>query len=254
MNTPQELHQRYQIQATWTASVRRHLLERADLDKATRVLEVGCGTGVITSELTTLTRARAYGLDIDRHVLSFAHANQAPGQYLAGDALALPYAEHTFDVSLCHFLLLWVTDVDRVLAEMVRVTVPGGRVLALAEPDYGGRVDYPESLAEVGKLQARSLEAQGSDPQIGRKLRALFARAGLIEVLAGVLGGEWDASPEPDAMASEWDTLLNDLQGMLSPEELEAFRRQDQMAWSEGSRVLFVPTFYAMGRVPLNGS
>jgi hypothetical protein len=127
-------------------------------------------------------------------------------------------------------------------------------VLALAEPDYGGRVDYPESLAEVGKLQARSLEAQGSDPQIGRKLRALFARAGLIEVLAGVLGGEWDASPEPDAMASEWDTLLNDLQGMLSPEELEAFRRQDQMAWSEGSRVLFVPTFYAMGRVPLNGS
>jgi SAM-dependent methyltransferase len=194
-----------------------------------------------------------YGLDIDQHVLSFARTNQMPGHYLAGDALALPHAAHTFDVSLCHFLLLWVTNVDRVLDEMVRVTVPGGRVLALAEPDYGGRVDYPESLAEVGELQARSLEAQGSDPRIGRKLRALFARAGLIEVLAGVLGGEWDASPEPDAMSSEWDTLLNDLQGMLSHEELEAFRRQDQKAWREGSRVLFVPTFYAMGRVPPHG-
>ena len=89
-----------------------------------------------------------------------------------GDAHQLPLADGCFDVCLCHFLLLWVTDPIQVLQEMYRVTRSGGVVMALAEPDYGSRIDYPQELSLLGKWQMDSLEQQGADPFIGRKLRA----------------------------------------------------------------------------------
>jgi SAM-dependent methyltransferase len=61
------------------------------------------------------------------------------------DRHTLPF-QPVFDVTFCHFLLLWVSNPEKVVAEMGRVTRPGGSV-RLAEPDYGGRIDYPESLS-----------------------------------------------------------------------------------------------------------
>ena len=122
-------------------------------------------------------------------------------------------------------------------------------MLVLAEPDYGGRIDYPPELAPLGRWQREALKRQGADPEMGRQLGALLTRAGLQAVETGVLGGQWSAAPAPDAHALEWAVVQSDVREVADPAELQRLRGLDEAAWQRGERVLFVPTFYAWGRV-----
>jgi ubiquinone/menaquinone biosynthesis C-methylase UbiE len=244
-----DLHLRYLQQASWTKLNRDRLYELAGIKNAGRVLEVGSGTGVITAELKTAGPDQVYGIDIDPGVARFAHKEDQISDYVVGDGATLPFSKNAFDVVLSHFLLLWVHDPVKILTEMLRVTAPGGYVLATAEPDYGGRIDFPRELAVIGEMQAKSLERQGANVQLGRRLRSLFKNAGLMQVIAGILGGEWKESDLPDGFENEWETLSRDLIGDMSGEELSRYRALDREAQLSGERILFVPTFYAIGRV-----
>ncbi len=246
--SPTEWHSRFAQQAAWTRDLRTYIFERTRLEHAARVLEVGCGTGAILVGLSRQTDGAIHGLDINRRYLALAGSRAPKAHLVAADAHLMPYPPGSFDVTLCHFLMLWVAEPARVLAEMVRLTRPGGSVLALAEPDYGGRVDYPESLAELGRLQAEALRRQGADPRIGRRLPALFQAAGLEVIETGVLGGRWSGSSDDQEVLAEWRVLRSDLGKMLSDAELDRLEVQDRAAWDRGERVLYVPTFYAWGK------
>ncbi len=245
-----ELHLRYQHQATWTAQIRSRLYRAAKLDAASRILEVGSGTGAITSELARRSSARIFGIDIDHRLNAFARSQDGTPSYLTGDGFRLPFADSTFDATICHYLLLWIDAPERLLREMLRITAQNGAVLALAEPDYGGRIDYPDELIQLGTLQAQALAEEGADTRIGRKLRALFSRLGLWNLQVGLLGGEWSGELENGALASEWAALEADLSETVSKGSLREYRRADLAAWEDGTRILYVPTFYAIGFVP----
>lgn len=254
--SPSDWQARFAQQALWTADLRHYLFKRAAIAAARRILDVGCGPGVLLPELTGSTQAEVTGLDLDLAFLNLAAsqinlaARQIPRPRLVGgDALRLPFAGRVFDISLCHFVLLWLPNPLQALVEMGRVTRPGGAVLALAEPDYGGRIDHPAPLAELGRLQAEALRRQGADPLIGRQLSGLFQRAGLVDVQTGLLGGEWHLPLARSAWESEWATLEADLFDRLTPDQLAGLRALDWEAWQTGERVLFVPTFYAIGWV-----
>lgn len=239
-------HDRYTQQAGWTAQTRQYLFGKAGISAASRVLEPGCGTGAI---LTDCPGDLVAGVDWDLANLRVAHRT-APNAVLAcADALSLPYPPAVFDACISHFFLLWV-DAERALAEMRRVTRPGGVIIALAEPDYYNRIDRPVELEEIGRLQALSLENQGADPRIGRNLAGLFVHAGLEDVLTGVMGGEWGRREPDSGWEQEWAALESDLAGEVEPDKLAELRRLDAAAWAHGERILFVPTFYAFGRVP----
>lgn len=244
-----QLHQRYLQQATWTAELRRHLFSRTGFDAAKRVLEVGSGTGALLTTPDTNENQIVHGLDIQLKSLQFARHQGAVFTPTAGDAHRLPFPKHSFDLVFCHFLLLWVANPQTIVAEMGRITRPGGAVLALAEPDYGGRIDHPPALVPLGILQAEALRRQGADPEAGRKLSSLFNRAGLLDVETGVLGAQWDQDSEKNAVL-EWQVLQSDLEGHLSTSELAAFAAEEELARASGERVLYVPTFYAWGRAP----
>jgi SAM-dependent methyltransferase len=158
-------------------------------------------------------------------------SNQPAARLTQGDALSLPYAAGCFDLVLCHFLLLWISDPVHAVAEMRRVTRPGGSVLALAEPDYGGRIDYPKDLEVLGDWQRFALQRQGADPQIGRRLGEIFNRAGIKLIEAGVLGGQWHAKPTRQEWALEWSVLLSDLQA-LSGTEIEEEKLKSCARWT----------------------
>jgi SAM-dependent methyltransferase len=245
-----EWHQRYLQQAQWTRSLRLYLFEKLDIPPSSNVLDVGCGTGALEPELAEQFQGRLFGLDIDREALRLAHFGPGIVDYTQGDAFHLPYCGGAFDLTLCHFLLLWTAPPAEVVAEMRRVTRPDGYVLALAEPDYGGRIDFPESLAGLGEMQRAALRRQGADPFTGRRLRQLFNACGLEGVEAGVLGGQWSGGPGVIEPRAEWTILQADLQDVLSAQELKAYQQLDARAWENSSRVLYVPTFYAWGRVP----
>jgi ubiquinone/menaquinone biosynthesis C-methylase UbiE len=243
-----EWHQRFLQQARWTESVRRYLLSRMDRKPGFRILETGCGTGAVTQTLEVSPLSNRYGIDWNLKSLQLAQRADPVTSYTAGDAYRLPFASHSMDAVVCHYFLLWIADPRAVLAEMMRVTRPGGWVMAFAEPDYGGRIDHPAALVELGQLQRAALKRQGADPEMGRKLSGLFHAAGLQQIETGLLGGQWSGNPDPDAIEMEWKILSADLSPILPKDQIEAFKAADAAAWQSGDRVLFLPTFYGMGR------
>lgn len=241
-------HIRYQQQARWTETLRAYLFDKAGLAAAGRVLELGCGTGALLEGLPVKPGAAIHGADWNLSAVMEASSHAPAVSLLCADGHFLPYPDSTFDLTFCHFLLLWVKTPGQVLSEMRRVTRVGGAVLALAEPDYGGRLDYPPALEQLGRWQAESLLRQGADPQMGRKLAGLFAGSGLRQVETGILGSEWRESTLMER-SLEWDVLQADLAGHLPAQDIEKMRKLDETAWRTGQRVLFVPTFFAWGRV-----
>jgi ubiquinone/menaquinone biosynthesis C-methylase UbiE/ribosomal protein S18 acetylase RimI-like enzyme len=243
--TAQDWHSWFVHQATWTQATRQWLYAQVDLPAARTALEVGCGTGVIAGEIARLGPA-VTGLDRDAGMLAVARREAPAVQLVQGDAHALPFPDGAFDLVLCHYLLLWLADPVQGVQEMARVVRPGGVVLACAEPDYGGRVDYPPEMARLGQLQAESLRRQGADPSIGRRLGELFAAAGL-DATVGVMAGQVEARHFPEPPQAEWAMRRHDLEGLVTTEELDRLEELDRAAAAAGRRVLFVPTFYAWG-------
>lgn len=246
----EHLHRRYLQQAQWTAELRRYLFRESGWDSPENVIEIGSGTGAVLSGLDP--GPHLYGVDLDYPSLRLARLTAGQAHFSQADACRLPFGDNTFATSFCHFLLLWLDDPLAALDEMVRITRPGGSVIALAEPDYSSRIDYPQSLQPLGQWQAEALHRQGADPELGRKLAGLFASAGLEAVRSGILGAQWSGPPDGSDWELEWEVLRRDLSDQVPEKTLDRLQALDRIAWDRGERVLYVPTFYAAGRVPLN--
>jgi SAM-dependent methyltransferase len=240
-------HRRFLQQAAWTRDLRINLYEQAGLTRARQVLEVGCGTGAILSDLDT--PAAVHGLDLEPFRLAEARAHVPNAVLVCGDALALPYPGQVFEITFCHFLLLWVRDPLQALLEMKRVTNPGGAVLALAEPDYDSRVDKPDALAPLGRWQAESLRRQGANPGLGSRLADLFRQAGIPPIETGSLSRQEGGLSTPEERDLEWAVLESDLAGWFPDQKIRRMKAMDEQAWRMGRRVLHVPTYFAWGRV-----
>lgn len=238
-------HARYVQQARWTRDLREYLLGGAGLRSARRVLEVGCGTGAVLLDLAR-AGARIHGLDNDSNSLRVCRANAPFASLTRGDALELPFVAGTFDIAFCHYLLLWVSTPIAALREMKRVTRRGGSVMAFAEPDYSGRLDRPRKLEVLGRLQTDSLRRQGANPAMGGQLRRAFEEAGLMVVEAGRIKGAGMVWTQ-DERESEWAILESDLQKGAGTAELARLKQVDEAAWTSGTRVLDIPTYYAWG-------
>ena len=246
------LHQRYQQQAGWTASIRAHLLKSCDLPSAARVLEIGCGTGVVLSEIRKfLPENHYFGIDLLHNAVAYAQEFDHRTGYAQSDANLLPLPSNTFDLVFCHFFLLWAKPTRSILEEARRVLKPASPFIAFAEPDYGGRIDYPAELSTAADLQEQALRAQGAHTRMGRELGHWFASAGFTDITIGVLGGEWrmnDLVMDAGAV-QEWQTLQDDLRSLPQTQshDLTAWQAVDRMARAKQERILFVPTFYGIG-------
>jgi SAM-dependent methyltransferase len=245
--TPEEWDRQFERQANWTRAMRSHLYRRAGLLRASRVLDVGSGTGAVTEELAARTRGQVTGVDIDAAMVAYARNRGGRAEYRTGDALDLPFPAAEFDVTACHFLLMWCRDAARAAREMVRVTRPGGSVLVCAEPDYGGRIDHPD--LPLGRWQIEGLRREGADPRLGRKLRALFNLPSVRQIEIGVIPGLWDPPTLRAEFDAEWALWARTLAGVLPADELARLQAADRAAIESGERLAFVPVFYALIRV-----
>ncbi len=93
------------------------------------VLDLAAGTGT-SSRAFTAAGARCVACDFSFGMLSVGARKAATGlAFAAGDALALPFADGVFDVVTISFGLRNVADTGQALAELLRVTRPGGRLV-----------------------------------------------------------------------------------------------------------------------------
>lgn len=242
-------HKRYKQQASWSEDVRRYLFSKAEIKSEEKILEVGSGTGAVLSVLSDETNGLLFGIDIDISSLLFSAKRHPHILHTAADGFNLPFTKDSFLVTYCHYFLLWIQDPLQILHEMMRVTKPGGYVLALAEPDYQARIDFPQPLDTLGQKQTDSLKEQGVDPAMGRKLAGLFHEAGLNEITVGILGAQWNMGQSHKVDEQEWMMIQMDLSGKLTHEILENYQQEEIMAKKKGERILFIPTFYAAGIV-----
>ena len=246
--TPAEWHARFCQQARWTREVRSFLFSNLPAGDKVKILETGCGTGAVLQDLQAFHKASFFGLDINLDFLKIFSSQ--PGLHPScGNVYNLPYASNGFQVTFCHYFLLWLDNPAAALEEIKRVTCSGGFVLALAEPYYAGRLDYPLELQQIGQLQRKALQTQGADPDLGIRLGELFAAAGLKNIHTGLTGGQWSTAQNTAEQDQEWKILMSDLQESLSDKEMDHLRKIDHKAWKNASRVLYVPTFYAWAQV-----
>lgn len=101
-----------------------------------RILEVGCAAGLLLHRIkTALPGVQAIGLDRDSAHIAFARQKtQELGldcEFVEGDALCLPFAEDSFDLTLSHTVIEHV-ETQPFLREQRRVLRPGGRIVVLS--------------------------------------------------------------------------------------------------------------------------
>lgn len=90
-----------------------------------RVLEIGCGTGLILRRLHNA--AQAVGIDLSRGMIE--HAQGRSLSVLRASATALPFRDGSFDMACSFKVLAHVEDVERAVAEAARVVRSGGHVV-----------------------------------------------------------------------------------------------------------------------------
>jgi ubiquinone/menaquinone biosynthesis C-methylase UbiE len=247
--SPQDWHDRFQVQAQWTRALRLYFFDLLKTHPQKRILDIGCGTGVLLPDLQVLSQAEIYGADINLDHLNLAKETSSNSHLLGADVHQLPFQDQSFDMVLCHYFLMWISNPTAALNEMRRITSDAGYVIAFAEPDYGGRIDFPQEFTKIRDYQITSLLGAGADPRMGRSLKALFSNAGFSEITCGVYEGYWQEKPSGTEIESEWKVLENDLSGLLSRTEIAVLKDQDFLARENGTRLIYVPTFYCWGKV-----
>jgi len=107
---------------------RKHLTRALDLRPGELVLDLAAGTGA-SSEPFVRAGARVVPCDFSRGMLAAGRLSRPGLPFVAGDATRLPFATACFDAVTVSFGLRNVVDPDRALAELLRVTCHGGRMV-----------------------------------------------------------------------------------------------------------------------------
>jgi SAM-dependent methyltransferase len=186
-------------------------------------------------------RLSVTGVDLDPDMVAVCQARDL--EVVEGNAYHLPFDDGAFDVVYCTFLIMWLDEPGRALAEMARVSRRW--VLCLAEPDFGARIDHPEGLADVRDLVVEGFRARGADPFMGRKLRQLYSTEGL-RVEVGFHPGVWDIDRLREEFRDEWGYLVKAAPDM-DPARMERIRTAWEDALEDGTAFSFNPIFWAIG-------
>lgn len=170
----------------WSRDVGEAFLRWLAPDPGWRWADVGCGNGAFT-ELLVERCAPARVQGIDPAVAQIAFARQrfpqgAPVAFEVGDAQALPWADAAFDASTMALVIFFVPDPAKGVAEMVRVTRPGGSISTYAWDLLGGGFPYAalfDAMEEMGVAPPGPPSPEASRLEM---LRKLWQEAGLVEL------------------------------------------------------------------------
>jgi ubiquinone/menaquinone biosynthesis C-methylase UbiE len=140
----------------WSQLVGANFLDWIDPAPGLRWLDVGCGNGAFTEMIAARCKPAALtGIDPAEGVLAYARSRPAlaSAHIIQGDAMALPFPDASFDVAVMPLVIFFVPDPAKGVAEMARVTAPGGLVTAYGWDMEGGGFPFAavrDALCDMG--------------------------------------------------------------------------------------------------------
>ena len=161
--------------------MRREFLVAIPMPERAEVLELGCGTGVLTRQLARVPRtARLTGVDVAPSLLKRAaelSSELANVTFQQADARSLPFPDGSFDVVVADSVLVHVPGVEAALGEAHRVLRPAGW-LALFEGDYATTTVALGDLDPLQRCVDAMMGTSVTDRWLVRRLPSLLAAAG----------------------------------------------------------------------------
>lgn len=161
---------------------------RAGMD----LLDVGCGPASITADLAErVAPGRVVALDAAAGALEAARATlrerglSEQVEVTSGDVMALPFEDASFDVVHAHQVLQHLADPVGALAEMRRVTRPGG-IVAVRDAVYSAMTWFPEpaGMEQWRSVYMATARANGGEPDAGSRLLSWARAAGFADASA----------------------------------------------------------------------
>lgn len=154
----------------WSRLLAKPFLEFAAIQPGDRVLDVGCGTGVLTSALAE-RGSKAVGIDASEPYLASARRlrSHPDATYELGDVRHMPYEDSSFDAGVSTLVLDIIPEFEQVVREMRRVTRPGG-VVASGVFDFWGGFSASALVYDNGPVLDEGIRALRDDVRIkGRR-------------------------------------------------------------------------------------
>jgi len=231
----------------------RSLLAAAEIQPGERALEVGCGTGVLCRWLARETGLNnpITGMDVNAYFLNEAReiaqreGLESAVSFREGSAEALPFDDGSVDVAFSSTVNQRV-NADLMLAEMLRVAKPGGRIAVLGHAhDINRWINLPLPAALKAKIESPPWVEDRGHPQ-GCDDASLYHRFASL--------GLTDLKMFPYVSAFSDSARLRFLQGgrlpTLTAEEAAEWRTAVERAEADGTFFIATPFHCAVGTKP----
>lgn len=189
---PAEQYDRFM--GRYTPTLAAALVDAAGVGSGMRVVDVGCGPGGLTSELSRRAGARnVAAIDPAAQFVAACQERHPEADVRQGVAEELPWADGQFDAALSSLVIGFMRDPDRGVREMARVTRPGGTVAACMWDIAGGGM----TMLRLFWSAARQVDpgVEGERRMAGTEegdIVVRFERAGLADVIGTALTARAD--------------------------------------------------------------
>jgi ubiquinone/menaquinone biosynthesis C-methylase UbiE len=171
-----------------------HVLDAAHVKAGNRVLDVACGTGVLTRAAAGRvgTEGLVIGLDINEGMLAVAEKKAPQIEWKQGRAEAIPFEDRSFDAVVSQFGLMFFEDRSAAIHEMTRVLRPGGHLAVAVWDTLENTPGYASMAALLNRLFGSETAASLYSPYaLGntKDLHPLFNDPNLQKVQIETLDG-----------------------------------------------------------------
>lgn len=221
-----------------------------------KVLDVGCGPASDTIALGKIvgSNGKVIGIDHDPEMIATANQRAAVAglsdcvEHQLSDGGELPFQDSTFDSCRSERVFQHVSDATQLLAEMIRVTKPGGYIV-VADADHSTHGTSADNNDMDLRFRALALQAI-KNPHVGRKLYKMMKLAGLLTVESHPVLRSWTDFDQWRPIAFDLGIPIGLKMQAWTQEEADQYEAELQQLHDQGAFYANVGYILTAGRKP----